>query len=336
MPEISWRQYKNYSGPVINGPTPVVLPHDDDSHVGRAYLLTTKVETGGTYGAVMSYDGTGMTAGPDQHIAVFPAELASEDFNAEDDQGSLWKLLRCLEIVEGTPSYRAFINELWDELRFENWYVSQDGALRYLTDTELFVGERKLNAKAGDLVFGKHIRDTFTPIGGAVPQDGERWDRACEWATYFHNLTSHPSGHQAQFQFGVEHLVKRTKRRLIKPGLTLENAAYGRELTSIRGPQAGWREDVDLALCVYHSNSVNAPAIANQSINRVLVAHPNRDESFARALIRALGNSTYGRWDDDIKNGRYQRTRASAKASGLWDAALFDGPNALMPADLPG
>jgi hypothetical protein len=53
-------------------------------------------------------------------------------------------------------------------------------------------------------------------------------------------------------------------------------------------------------------------------------------------LIRALGTSSYGRWSDDIPNGRYQRTRDAARKSDHWDLDLFDGSNALMPKDLPG
>lgn len=336
MTEILWRQYKNYSGPMIRGTAPVVLPRGDDSHVGRAYLLTTQVESGGHYGAVMAYDGTGMTAGPDQHIAVYPTELASEDFNAADDQGDLWNLVRRLETVSGSASYQEAVHDLFEELRFEGWYVSQDGVLRYLADSEVLIGARKITVKAGDLVFGKQIRDTLTPTGGQVPKMGHPWDRASQWALLFHMLTSHADGFAAQFHFGTEHLVKRTKRRQVRPGVTLEQAVYGREVTSIRLPGPGWDDDVDLALCVYHAHSVNAPAIANRAIDAALAAHPSRDINFARALIRLLGNSTWGQWDDDIANGRYQRTRDAARKSDFWDLALFEGPNALMPKDLPG
>jgi hypothetical protein len=65
---------------------------------------------------------------------------------------------------------------------------------------------------------------------------------------------------------------------------------------------------------------------------------PNSPPSveFARELILGLGNTKFGRWDDDIRHGRYQRTRRVAKESGLWPEELFVGADAIMPADLPG
>ncbi|MCZ2108032.1 MAG: hypothetical protein LC118_00410 [Dehalococcoidia bacterium] len=63
---------------------------------------------------------------------------------------------------------------------------------------------------------------------------------------------------------------------------------------------------------------------------------PFGPSKFAKLLIQKLGNNPFGRWDDDIRTGRYQRTRHHAMASGLWPTKLFDGPEAIMPADLPG
>lgn len=332
MTEVLWRQYKSYSGCLVKGDTPVTLPEGDDSHVGRAYLLTTKVETGGRYGSVMSYDGTGMTAGPDQHIAVFPAELASEDWKAEDDQGTLWKLVRRLETVAGSASYQKAYSALSGAMKAQNWYLAQDGSVRYLADGSTKVRDHTILVKAGDLVYGWEIRNTFTPPNGAVPKSGAEWVHASKWAALFHDLTNHPSGFKAQFGYGSEHLVKRTKRRMIR-GVSLEQVVYGRDVTSVRKPDASWCAELDLAMCVYHANSVNAPAIAGTAIERA-TASGLTGRALGARLIYLLGNSTYGKWDDDLPGGRYQRTRDAAKAFGFWPAELFDGPDAVMPKDL--
>ena len=115
MPKVSYRKRKNYSGPLIAGTEPYPAPSAERAgfHIDRAYWLTTRVETGGKFGAVMAYDGTGMTAGPDQHIAVYPKELANEDLNAADDQGSLWKLLRRLEVCDPGGGFGGHLATLW-------------------------------------------------------------------------------------------------------------------------------------------------------------------------------------------------------------------------------
>lgn len=347
------RKFRSYSGPVIKGvgdPVPPPMGPRMLHHVDRAFWLTTMVETGGRFGAVMMADGTACTIGLDQHIAVYPKELANEDFNAADDQGTLWKLLRRLETVRSSPSYHQALEVLWGMFAEQGWYVAQDGVLRYASDRAslgLGTGKHAASAVAGDIVFGQHIRNTLTPSGGKVPKSGKEWELAKRWAKAFHALTSHPGGQAAQVEYGIEHLVKRTKRRRIKvPGsarwVDLEILGYGgREVTSLRVGDGDWSEELDLAMCVYQSHSVNAPSIANKMLARARNkaqggAAVGNQARLAKWLIRFLGNSTYGRWDDDIKHGRYQRTRAAARASGLWTRSLFDGANAIMPRDLPG
>lgn len=343
---VKYGKFRSYSGPIIRGTDPMPSPSGSraDHHVDRAFWLTAMVESGGKIGAVMAADGTGMTIGLDQHIAVYPRELAHEDYNAKDDQGSLWKLLYRLETVRSSQSYHKAVDVLWDMLLKEGWFVAQDGVLRYLHDQEVTVGPKTLEVDAGDVVFGAQIRDVFTPPGGKVPQKSDNWQRSKRWALAFHAITSHFGAEAAQISYGQEHLVKRTKRRRLKIDMgagkkprwgKLEKMGYdNREVSSLKLGDT-WSEDMDLALCVYQSHSVNAPSIANKCVVRAR-KKASTDAAFAKWLLRFLGNNSYGRWDSGIKHGRYQRTRSAARASGLWPKSLFDGPRAIMPRDLPG
>lgn len=369
--KIEWRKFRSYSGPRIVGTDEIQPPTSEREffHVDRAFWLTAKVETGAKFGSIVMYDGTACTAGPDQHVAVYPRELADEDYNAENDQGGLWKLLRRLETVRSSESYHKAVDGLWDALRKNNWYVAQDGVLRYaLNDQIAFLNGRAFSVsdsaqvteqkdvrdvEAGDAVFGAHIRQVLTPMGGSVPKEGAEWNQSSDWASMFHTLFSHPGGFHAQLEFGKEHLVERTKRRRVKMSdgkrrRVTELGYAKREITALQVAVDSdlkaplWNDAVDLAMCVYQSNSVNAPAIANKALARAAAkvpgwpADPNLGSRFAKWLVRFLGNNSYGRWDDDLKTGRYQRTRTAARASGLWPARLFDGKNAIMPKDLPG
>ncbi len=315
----------------------------------RAYWLTIKVETGAKFGAVVAYDGTGMTAGPDQHIAVYPKELVAEDHNALDDQGGLWRLLRRLEMGGEAPAdYYHALGQLWAFFRSSmGAYVAQDGVLRYFDSGSYGFsrGSTTVDYKAGDPVFGHHIRAALTPALGSdpgcgrVPKSGKEWDTAAHAALLFHGLMSHPNGRRIQMEFGKEHLVRRTTGGQVKLGRgawrTISATGYGgREITSLRVGSDGWSDELDLALCMYQAHSVNAPAIANQVLAQVAAAFPP-GAAFARELIKALGTSTYGRWSDDLQTGRYQRTRSAALESGLWPRELFVGPQAIMPQDIP-
>lgn len=347
MSNVQWRQFKDYSGPMIQGTESIPPPTSRrEFHVERAYWLTTKVETGATFGTVIAYDGTGMTAGPDQHIAVYPKELAAEDYNAAGDQGGLWKLLRRLETGGEAPAeYYHAVGQLWEFFRETmGAYVAQDGVLRYLdggwykfpkTGTgRPFPAAEDHKYKAGDPVWGHHIRSALTPSdgwdpgAGRVPKSGKEWEQAARAAELFHALMMHPNGRQIQIEFGKEHLVKRSKNN----GTTMGYGYDWREVTSLRlGPD--WSEEMDLAMCVYQSHSVNAPAIAVKALKQVGQALP-QGRSFALELIKELGNNTFGRWDDDLQTGRYQRTRQAAMGSGLWPKELFEGSDAIMPKDI--
>ncbi len=335
--EVRWASYGSYSGPMVSGGLPLAVPTATASHIERAYWLTAKVETGGMIGKVIAYDGTCMTAGPDQHIAVYPKELASEDYYADDDQGSLWKLLRKLEETIGTG-----VNALLAELRSQNLYLSAAGRVLYLEDADPVISGKRKVVTAGSVAHGNYIRDTWTGPGGQVSKSGPRWDKAARWALLWHNVTMDPRGHRAQIDFGMDHLVDRsTRRTLIVAGQKrdVERVLYGdQQIREVRVDPTYFPIEVDLASCVFHANSVNGPAPALRALQAAANLHsPQRQpQFFARRLIEMLGNNGYGRWDDDIPSGRYDRTRTHARASGLWPRELFDGPTAIMPKDLPG
>ena len=335
MTDVKWKSYRSFSGPVIVGTHIVGVPTGQQAlqHVERAYWLTTAVETGGKVGSIMAADGTGMTAGLDQHIAVYPRELAhKEDGNAANDQGSLWQLMRRLETVNGDESYQEAVNCLWGMLKAMGWYISQDGHLRYLEADTVQLKGKKVSVKAGDFVFGYNIREAFTPNEGKVPSKGAEWEQSKNWALAFHDVTAHDYGIKAQVAFGCEHLVERTGKR------TEYKTAYGQEVTALTVGVDGWTEELDLSMSMCQAHSVNAPAIAKKLLAQALKkCNPRKNPNdFAKLLIRLLGTSSYGRWDDDIKYGRYQRTRSEARKSGLWPRSFFDGSNAIMPKDLPG
>jgi len=310
-----WRKFRKYRGPLIKGTSDFAPPPGEhrDSHIHRAFWLTCKVETGAKFGMVQAYDGCGMTAGLDQHIAMYPSMLA-HDNAVIDSQGTLWKLLRRLEsvnFISGGGVLEDPREPLWLALADRGWYLAQDGILRWF--------------EHGEAVKGRAIRETFTPHDGNVQTVDQR-KQAAGWALLFHDVFNCPQLFRAQVEYGLEHLVKRSKRRR-------EGYPYPKDITAVcTGTDISL--SVDLALCMYHANSVNAPAIANRALRLSFTKRSDRD--FAKALIYTLGNSTYGRWDDDIKGGRYQRLRTAAKNSGLWPKGLFVGEYAIMPKDLPG
>lgn len=337
-PKIQWCKYGNYSGPLIksNITIPVPVAPRNVFHVDRAYWLTTMVETGGTFGTVQAYDGCGMTAGPDQHIAVYPSELAHEDFNAADDQGSLWPLVRRLEVLQSSAAYVQAAQALQAMLEAANLYLGQDGVVRYRADTAVALAGKTILAKAGQTAHGAIIRNLLTPVYGVVPSAGPQWKQAADWALAFFRLFSHPDGYKTQVEFGKEEMVKSTKTHRIKSTtLTVEAGVYQQEITNTQLNPTTFPEAVDLALAVYQAHSVNAPAIALSCLNTVCMGNkPVLNAGFAATLLKQLGSSTYGQWVSTDPNGRYQRTRTAAINSKLWNIQLFNGSSAVMPKQL--
>lgn len=329
--EPQWKSYNRFSGPTIIGTTMIPVPASSFT-LDRQHWLTTKVETAATYGTIVMFDGTCVTAGPDQFILVYPAELANEDFNAADDQGLLGKLLARMFLVPDA-AIAPKIAALKSAFAAAGWHLTPLGELRYKASRSVTVAGRNIEVRAGDLVHGDVLRDVITPIGGEVPRTGPAWAQSALWCRLFADLFSEPAGFATQDAFGRERLLKAYKvPRLKTPTgkLSVEAVVFGRDLSGIRVTDCG--EELDLAMAVWYSNSVNAPAIAISCLERVL-GH-GVEKPFAARLIRALGTSTYGRWNASIPSGRYQRTRRLAMSSKLWSNSLFMGPGAIMPAQL--
>lgn len=327
MPTVTRITFNSYSGPRIVGTDSFHLP-ENAGHWERVLWLTSTVESGGKFGAITMYDGTAATAGLHQAIAVYPKELADEDFNATDDQGSFWKLLRLLEMVQEFPE----LQDLFAKLKANGWYLARDGGLRYLADGKTRVRNRTRNVKAGDLVFGYEIREALTPNQGAVPASGAQWEQSKSWALALHKVFSNPKSFKAQVEFGAQHFEHSARHKMISArGLdqSIEKWLYNGHLADFKTNYWSY----DLALAVFWSHSVNGPSIAYRILAQALEAadpksHP---EQFASTLLSLLGRKKYGRWHFSESNGRWQRTRLNAKK--IWPSELFS-PDGVMPSTL--
>ena len=269
------------------------MPKPSDlRHMERAYYLTALIEAP-TYGAVQSYDGAAMSAGPLHNIAVYPRNM---------QQGSMFALLRAIEVaVSGSTS----LIHLWDCYARENWYVAQDGLLRHI--------------KTGKPIEGKAIRDVFTPVEGQVPSQGVHWDTARRWAIAHYNVFADPLTYTAQKEFAIDWLLQsqRELEALFYRGLNPKQIIAGSKDMTL---------EEDLAMSVYHCYSVNAPAPARTDLLAALRVS-KRGLPFAKALVRQLSMTSFGNWIN-----RYTRTRQAAISSGLWPKVFFEGTGALFPA----
>lgn len=334
---ILYREVGKYSGAVIYGTEVVPPPKEGNAkyHAQRAFWLTGEVETGNKLGSVMMADGTGFTIGIDQHIAVYPRELADEDFNAEDDQGGAFELLAKVELTDSKN-----VADLWKAFEECGWYVGRDGHLRHLEGGAFRVRSVPIKVKAGDLVHGALIRDEVTPTRGIVKKDSQGWTECRLWATLLHRLMSDPKTLDVQRAFGIHHLRTRVATRKLRLSdnrrrPTFQKAIYsGEPLPGIRSKDL--EPNLDLALCVFHSYTVNAPAVAfrllEESVRTTefkgyLAETEARRHIFADDLLTRIRMERYGRWGD-----RWTRTRKHAMGVGWWPRELFVGGQAVMPA----
>jgi hypothetical protein len=326
-------KFKKYAGFKINGTVAQQPVNFESSHLDRAAWITAEVESGGKYGTVMNYDGTGMTAGIHQAIAVYPRYL--QDDRITNDQGPLWKLLNRMRTA--APECLQLIN-LFEKMFDTGWYLDDSGVLRYLKEN-------------GEIVDGKTIRAHFTGApNGCAPTRGKARSQAELWVQMFHEAFKHKDTFGAQDAYGKEHFVKRALRTKLRfcnssshKKRTIHDALYGPEghITDPEMVPFDTRR-MDLAASVFWSNTVNAPGAALKVLCKTIneKGFPGYHsphippEGFARYLLHDLGTSSYGRWDDDIKGGRYQRTRKAAMD--IWSKKFFDGADAIMPKDLEG
>jgi len=308
--------FRDYRGLSMKG-TVLLGTEDSSTHLDEISWLTAQVESNGRFGSVMNYDGTGMTAGIHQAIAVYPK--AVRDNNLKNDQGPLWKLMSRMRAV-------GLLGEIEFHMGEYGVYLSHDS--KCLWD------------QTGRIVDGKFIRSMFTGDEyGVMPTSGRGRRECTRWVKEFHEAFSDQAGFGVQLHYGAEHFEKMSRKALryckdseVVDKSILEVFYGGTPLSSV----ADLPEHYSLAMSMFWSHSVNAPGFAlkrlcRQVADKYLQDVLDKTETASRAIIRALGDTPFARWDDDLKNGRYQRTRTYAKRR--WDASLFrdDG---VMPKEL--
>jgi hypothetical protein len=131
--------------------------------------------------------------------------------------------------------------------------------------------------------------------------------------------------------YGQEHLEKAFKTRSFAAGgkaITPEYILQSDVHTATVGQVP---EELDLAMAIWYSNSVNAPAIAIQCLGAAWKEAGGKLDKLPSEIIRQLGTSTFGRWNANIAGGRYQRSRKVAMDCGLWSTSLFKTAGGIMP-----
>lgn len=307
---VLWRQYKEFSGCLIRG-TASIVPQDPSKHLSCAAWLTAEAEAP-SYGFVQSYDGAGISAGLLHNILVAPRDLS---------QGDLGQLLRRIFDValpyEQSHDWSTGAGDLKRSLDGRGWALTQDG---------------KFRTQDGKLVSGVALRSWAAPPDGKVPNTGPNWDAASKIAGYFNKLFAWEGSWKIQEDFAIEWLARGNRAAELEVYRTFSGHADLDSFVAL--PVAAIPSEVHVAMCVYHSFSVNSPAVAGRCLANATQAQGGRVNHvvFSKALIRELG--THGRdvWHDQPGDGndRYDRTRVA-----LWGRAdLFPGGRDLMPRDL--
>lgn len=308
-------EYKNYQGLRMTGAVPLEAP--GFWHIDEISWLTACVESGGKFGCVMNYDGTGMTAGIHQAIAVYPSAI--KDNNARNDQGPLWKLLARLGGL-------GITGEIEDHLEAWGCTLTADG--------------KCVSSLTGDLVSGPAIRRMFNgDSGGWMPLDRTIRKECVRWVKEFHTAFSDPLGFQTQLAYGHNAFEKFARSTLRYCGnedfrkRSILDVFYGKKSLGVVREMS---EEMGLAMAMAFSHAVNAPSKVLRILCRKVVDFFGRDVYYrdaavAKRIIVSLGNTPFARWDDDLKNGRYQRTRNYAMKH--WDGSLFE-PDGIMPSNL--
>lgn len=303
--EALWRSYKNYSGVLIPGDIKVALPENKLNHFQRAFYLTAQLESP-KWGLVQSYDGAGISGGPFHFTAYQPASGV---------QGSLFSLLSCL--VDELKDTNSNLNAVIHEIKNSGW---------------LLINGKLYSLDKSKLISGEEIRNTLAPVNGKVPKSGNAWEQAVKWATLFHNLLSDPQTFPIQTKFSINYLINGQQiiEKVVYTHVLGDTQIDLRNVTvSVTLGKCSLQEPMDLALCVYHSHSVNAPGIAKSCLESALKVTDFSD--FPRILIKLLGTNNYGNWHDTVDGkNRYDRTRIAAKTSGLWNKELFEN-SSIMP-----
>lgn len=292
--------YKSWAGFMLKGGIPWnAASIKKSSHLEKAAWLTSAVEVGATFGTVQSYDGAGMSAGLEHKIAVLPKTK---------QQGSLWPfLVKIEEALE--PNLPRSIVALFSEFEKVGWFLDPRGILR--------------DKHTGKIISGEEIRNEFSPPGGVVPESGPLHDKALRWIELFSAAFSEPA------TFGIQ--IKQAKLGLLNFHKDLESKVYEKyssiDDASVAVVGFNISRELDLAMCIYHSYSVNAPTKARQVLKEVLERNLS-EVDFSKAIVRELGKNTFANWKQ-----RYSRTWTAAKNSNLFDNDLFQ-ENSVAPATL--
>lgn len=307
MPEAQYRTYKSYAGFVVRGSTPIDTPYTTDPHTKWAFFLLSRMEAA-TWGTVQNYDGAGMSAGPLHAVAVLPSSKA---------QGQLWELVADIFTALPVGSSGA-VDRLRAEFHKMGWEVTVNGAV--------------VDRKDGKKVQGEELRTFLSGPLGYVRLDGPFEGSARKMANLFNLVFSDSKTFQIQENYTVKWLLRGQRET--------EFAAYAKySKTKVQTKNVSnflsyaSREhlgfELDLAMCVYHAFSVNAPAPAVDELLKAMVAKTASE--FAARLIRGLGTRNFGRWKDtpDNKN-RYDKTRLAVIRYGIdrWGPETIDP---LMP-----
>ena len=296
--------YRIYSGCVIRDNSTTYPNPNTTVHMDRAVYLTSLLETAGRFGVVQSYDGCGMSAGLEHNVSVL---------RNTEEPGSLFGAINFIRMnvkESDCPPLTALLSAYKDV----GWLLDASGVLR--------------DVKRRQKISGAVIRNEFTPDNGTVPETGPKWEQAKRWALLYNALFNHPATFHAQ--------VESAKRGLLLGNKQGEVATY-KVITGVDDPSAlvagtNITHEQDLAMCVYHAHSVNAPSIAKVCLSD---SKPDNTSDWPKRLIHILGTKSYGNWKDTTTNSsRYDRTRTYSKNSGIWTPELFTGVNAIMPENV--
>jgi hypothetical protein len=303
--KVLYGTYGKFSGPYIVGTEDALdVPSLESSHWDRALWLTVMVESGGKLGSVMMADGTGVTAGIEQSILVYPKNLSV--------QGPLVGLLYFFN-----NGYSLSLFDLGKRITNEGWKIASDKTIRYID--------------SGKIVPPRVLRETVTPNQGCVPRKGPEWERSKAWSLAFHEYFG--MGSKAQARHAIDGFTKYA-RRVMQEKLffwTIEKSVYGGDV--MQNPPLGTDDSIngmvnDLAMAMFWCYKTNAPASAMTCLSKALASYDPiaGDSGFGKKLLRLFGTSKYGRW----ATNRWKRSRQYAMK--VWPKELFSGPDMVMPA----
>ena len=324
------KKYKKYSGPVLYGRDKIDIEMDttwdDAPFLEKLVYITATVESGGFYGSVFMADGTGITAGLCQHVAILPRRM---------QWGGFWKLMAFIDCV--FPVYHYDLSRLLEE---QGWFFQPDCVLRGYDDIPVPV----------------HVfRNTVTPVDGAVPDGGPELEDSVRWCKAVRQIFAHPHTYRAQLMYECRHFQKMIERNHFRRNSASSASLFwnsfhgvldGKRVSDVAFPrgvtcQTPFEDPhIELAMLVLLSFAVNAPKWAYTALDKTLKFHGHngmvpldghtRSRLFACELVKNLEQAGGTKWDDDRKYGRYQRTRNVLNE--VFDDKVID---LVMPKDLP-